>query len=37
MDDTTTGGARGRKYAQLMYAVKNPANGAREVILPPGE
>ncbi|MDX6475153.1 MAG: hypothetical protein QOH95_664 [Gaiellaceae bacterium] len=34
MDDTTEGGARGRKYAQLMYALKNPADGKREVYVP---
>lgn len=35
MDETTEGGAHGRKYAQLMYALKNPANGPREVFHPP--
>ena len=34
MDDTTEGGARGRKYAELQYALKNPTNGEREVHLP---
>ena len=35
MDDTTHGGARGRQYAQLMYALKNPVDGKREVQAPP--
>lgn len=35
MDDTTHGGSRGRKYAQMMYAPKNPADGKREVHVPP--
>ncbi|MFL5926027.1 MAG: DUF6176 family protein [Gaiellaceae bacterium] len=34
MDETTAGGSRGRKYAELQYALKNPANGEREVHLP---
>ena len=34
MDDTTVGGARGRKSAEMMYALKNPASGEREVHLP---
>jgi hypothetical protein len=31
MDDTTHGGSHGRVHAQMMYALKNPANGKREV------
>jgi Family of unknown function (DUF6176) len=34
MDETTVGGSRGRKYAEMMYALQNPANGEREVHLP---
>jgi Family of unknown function (DUF6176) len=34
MDETTVGGARGRRYAELMYALRNPAGGKREVHLP---
>jgi hypothetical protein len=34
MDETTVGGSRGRKYAELQYALKNPASGEREVHLP---
>jgi hypothetical protein len=34
MDDTTHGGSRGRKYAELQYALKNPAGGQRQVHLP---
>jgi hypothetical protein len=34
MDETTIGGSRGRKYAELQYALKNPAGGKREVYLP---
>jgi Family of unknown function (DUF6176) len=35
MDETTHGGSRGRKYAELMYALKNPADGQREVVVRP--
>jgi hypothetical protein len=35
MDETTHGGGHGRKSAQLMYALKNPADGQREVFVPP--
>jgi hypothetical protein len=34
MDETTVGGSRGRQYAELQYALKNPADGSREVHLP---
>lgn len=34
MDETTHGGSRGRTHAELQYALKNPANGEREVVLP---
>jgi hypothetical protein len=35
MDEATEGGSEGRKYAELMYAFKNPAGSAkREVHLP---
>ncbi|NUR76088.1 MAG: hypothetical protein HOQ28_07395 [Thermoleophilia bacterium] len=34
MDETTVGGARGRAYAELMYALRNPTGGQREVHLP---
>jgi hypothetical protein len=34
MDQTTEGGSEGRTYAQLQYALKNPAGGEREVHLP---
>ena len=34
MDETTHGGSRGRQYAELQYALRNPANGEREVVLP---
>jgi hypothetical protein len=34
MDETTHGGAHGRKCAELMYALKNPTDGKREVFLP---
>ena len=34
MDQTTEGGSEGRRYAQLQYALKNPAGGEREVHLP---
>jgi hypothetical protein len=34
MDEATEGGARGRVHAELMYALKNPAGGEREVHLP---
>jgi Family of unknown function (DUF6176) len=33
MDDTTEGGAVGRVHAEFMYALKNPADGEREVHL----
>jgi hypothetical protein len=34
MDETTHGGSRGRKYAEVMYALKNPVDGEREVYAP---
>jgi hypothetical protein len=34
MDDTTHGGAQGRKHAEVMYALKNPVDGEREVYAP---
>jgi uncharacterized protein DUF6176 len=34
MDETTHGGGAGRVHAEWMYALKNPANGEREVHLP---
>ena len=34
MDETTEGGSEGRKYAELMYALKNPKDGEREVFAP---
>ncbi len=35
MDETTDGGSEGRRYAELMYAFKNPSSGGeREVHLP---
>jgi hypothetical protein len=34
MDETTEGGSEGRRYAELMYALKNPENGQREVFTP---
>ena len=33
MDETTVGGAAGRIYAELQYALKNPVDGEREVHL----
>src|SRR5262245_24052978 len=34
MAETTVGGSRGRKYAELQYALRNPADGQRQVTLP---
>jgi hypothetical protein len=33
MDETTVGGAAGRIYAELEYALNNPVDGEREVRL----
>jgi len=34
MDEATVGGSHGRRYAELQYALRNPADGEREVVLP---
>ena len=34
MDETTVEGARGRVYAELQYALRNPSDGPRSVLLP---
>lgn len=34
MDQTTVEGSRGRVYAQLQYALRNPKDGDRQVVLP---
>jgi len=34
MDDTTVEGSRGRVYAEMQYALQNPAAGSRSVTLP---
>jgi Family of unknown function (DUF6176) len=34
MDETTVEGSRGRVYAELQYALRNPKGGERSVVLP---